>query len=28
MEWKKSLNEKNYVLADKYRQQLIDMGVL
>lgn len=28
VEWKKSLNEKNYILADKYRQQLIDMGVL
>lgn len=28
IEWKKSLNEKNYILADKYRQQLIDMDIL
>lgn len=28
IEWKKSLNEKNYVLADKYRQQLIEMNII
>jgi hypothetical protein len=28
MEWKKSLDEKNYVLADKYREQLVEMGIV
>jgi cysteinyl-tRNA synthetase len=27
-EWKKALQEKNYILADKYRQMLIDNGVI
>ncbi|MDR0985412.1 MAG: cysteine--tRNA ligase [Mycoplasmataceae bacterium] len=28
IEYKKALNEKNYIVSDKYRQQLIDMKVI
>jgi cysteinyl-tRNA synthetase len=27
-EWQKALSEKNYILSDKYRQQLIEKRVL
>jgi cysteinyl-tRNA synthetase len=27
-EWQKALKEKNYILSDKYRQQLIDKKVI
>jgi cysteinyl-tRNA synthetase len=27
-EWKRATNEKDYILADKYRQELIDKKVI